>query len=126
MNWKRFNRIIITGATLVIISAAGAFLVPLPPYGRFSTPGIGNQADAYFEAANGKFTQVVFGGESGREGPVFRYFIGNYRKEQGRWILVTPSGDTSQLRATLVSLRILGNDGREAGPFYRYEIYTGR
>lgn len=126
MSIKRICRIALGVALFLIVASLAAVFVPVPPHGRFSTPQIGNTADAYFEASAGKFTQVVFDGERAREGKEHRKFIGDYRKEGGRWVLVTPDGSTGELRATLLSLRIIDPRTRPAGPFYRYEIYTGR
>jgi hypothetical protein len=100
--------------------------MPVPPHGRFSTPEVANMADAYFEASGGKFYSVIFDGERDREGREDRHFIGDYRKEHGRWVLVMPDGSTGELRATLLSLHIIDPRTRPTGPFYRYEIYKGR
>jgi hypothetical protein len=81
--------------------------------------------DAYFEASAGKFYSVMFDGERDREGREDRHFIGDYHKQHGRWVLVMPNGSTGELRATLLSLRIIDPRTRPAGPFYRYEIYKG-
>ena len=126
MNIKRIRRIALGIALFLVVASLAAVFIPVPPHGRFSTPQIGNTADAYFEASAGKFTQVVFDGERAREGEEHRKVIGDYRKESGRWVLVTPDGGTGELRDTLLSLRIIDPRTRPAGPFYRYEIYKGR
>jgi hypothetical protein len=126
MNIKRIRRVALWASLFLVVVSLVAVFLPVPPHGRFSNPDIGNMAHAYFEASAGKFTQVVFGGEHGREGEEFRQFVGDYRKEGGRWILTTPDGSTGELRATLLSLHIIDPRTRPAGPFYRYEIYTGR
>ena len=126
MNIKRIRRVALWSAGFLLVASLAAVFLPIPPHGRFSTPAIGNSADAYYEASDGKFTQVVFGGERGREGEEFRKFIGDYHKEHGRWVLVTPDDSPGELRATLLSLRIIDPRTRPAGPFYRYEIYKGR
>ena len=123
MNIKRIGRKVLWGAGFLVVASLAAAFVPVPPHGRFSTPQLGNLADAYFEASNGKLTQVVFGGERGREGNEFRHFIGDYRKEHGRWVLVTTNGSSGELRGTLFSLRIIDERTGPTGPFYRYEIH---
>lgn len=126
MNIKRIRKIALWVALVLVVASLAVVLIPVPPHGRFSTPQIGNTADAYFEASAGKFTQVVFDGERAREGEEHRKFIGDYRKEGGRWVLVSPDGSAGELHATLLSLRIIDPRTRSAGRFYRYEIYTGR
>jgi hypothetical protein len=126
MNTKHIRRLTLGVALFLVVASLFAVFVPVPPHGRFSTPQIANLADAYFEASTGKLTQVVFGGEHGRAGEEFRHFVGDYRKEGGRWILTTPNGSTGELRATLLLLRIIDPQTRSTGPFYRYEIYKGR
>lgn len=123
---KRIRRIALWSALFIAVAVLATLFVPIPPHGRFSTPQIANLADAYFEAADGKLTQVVFDGESGRQGEELRHFVGTYRKERGRWVLVTRDGSTGQLCATLSSLQIIDERGQRAGPFFRYEIYKGR
>ena len=71
-------------------------------------------------------TLVVFEGEKGREGDEVRDFIGGYQKERERWLLITPSGFTTQLRATLVSLEMVDTNGLREGTYYRYEFFKGR
>jgi len=66
------------GAVFLVGASLAAVFLPIPPHGRFSTPQVGNEADAYFEASNGKLTQVVFDGVRGREGEEYRHFMGNY------------------------------------------------
>jgi len=126
MKRKRLRQIVLGCVLVLLIAVATIPSITLPPHGRFSTPGVGNTADAYYEATNGKFYLVVFDGETGREGEEHRKFIGDYRKEDGRWILVTSNGHTGELRATLLSLTILQPPVRPAGPFYRYGIFTMR
>ena len=126
MNIKRIRKVALWGALFVAFASIVMVFLPVPPHGRFSTPQVANTADAYFEFSDGKFTTVMFGGESGREGKEYRRLVGEYRKERGRWVLVTPSGTTVQLCATPLSLTIVEDDGRREGPFYRYEIYKGR
>lgn len=126
MNVKRIGRIALGAALFLVVASLAAVFVPVPPHGRFSTPQIGNIGDAYFEASAGKLTHVVFDGERDRKGEEHRKYIGDYRKESGRWVLVTPDGSTGELRATLSSLRIIDPRTRPAGPFYRYEICTDR
>jgi hypothetical protein len=97
-----------------------AAVVPVSPVGRFDTPQVGNTADAYLEIRNGKVTQVVWTGESGRSGREVRHPCGNYRKENGTWVLVDPeSGSRSELRATLFSLVLIDSDGGHSGPWRR-------
>ena len=126
MKIKRIRRVALWSVAFLIAAMLIAVFLPVPPHGRFSTPKIANEADAYFAASGGKFTQVMFGGERGREGGEFRKFVGDYHKEHGRWVLVTDSGITAQLSATLLSLTIVYDKDHRDGPFYRYEIYTGR
>ena len=126
MNIKHIRKVTLWLALLVAVGSIVVVFLPVPPHGRFSTPTVGNTADAYFEFSDGKFSTVAFGGESGREGKEYRHLVGEYRKEPGRWVLVTDSGSTGQLRATLLSLTIVDDKGRRDGPFYRYEIYKGR
>ena len=126
MKVKRIRRIALAVALFLVVVSLAAVFVPIPPHGRFSTPQIGNIGDAYFEASAGKLTHVVFDGERDRKGEEHRKYIGDYRKENGRWVLVTPDGNTGELRATILSLRIIEPRTRPAGPFYRYEIYSGR
>ena len=125
MNIKRIRGVALWSAAFLLIASLAAVFLPVPPHGRFSTPAIGNSADAYYEASDGKFAQVVFDGVRGHEGEEHRSFIGDYHKEHGRWVIVTPDGSTGELRATLLSLRIIDPRTRPAGPFYRYEIYKG-
>ncbi len=63
---------------------------------------------------------MVWTGESGRSGEEQRDLIGDYRKEQGSWILIDRrSGQTSQLHATLFSLEIIDANGARSGPWRR-------
>lgn len=126
MNIKRIRKVSFWGAVVLTIASIVVPFLPVPPHGRFSTPLVGNTADAYLEFSDGKFSTVAFGGRSGRQGKEFRRLVGEYRKEHGRWVLVTDSGDTSQLFANLLSLTIVYDNGYREGPFYRYEIYKGR
>ncbi len=126
MKIKRVRRVTLGVVLFLVVACLVAVFLPLPPHGRFSTPQIGSSADAYFEAADGKLTQVVFDGERAWSGEEHREFIGDYRKQGGRWILVTPDGATGELHATLLSLRIFDPRTHSSGPFYRYEIYKGR
>ena len=126
MNIKRIRRIAFWSAVFLVVASLVAAFLPVPPHGRFSTPRVANTADAYFEAADGKLTLVVFDGEHGREGEEHRHSIGDYRKEHGRWVFVTQTGITGQLSATILSLTIVDDKGHRDGPFYRYEIYKGR
>ena len=126
MNTKRIRRIALCVAIAFAVVAFAAVFVPVPPHGRFTMTGIGNNGDAYFKASEGKFTSVVWDGERNQDGVEHRRFIGDYRKEHGHGILVTPDGSAAELRATLLSLRILDPRTPPAGPFYRYEIYKGR
>lgn len=109
----------------MVVALLAAAFVPIPPTGRFSTPQVGNEADAYFEASDGKLTLVVFDGARGREGVELRRPMGSYHKERGRWLLVT-SDCTNELRATVFSLRIIYDQGHSAERYYRYEIFGCR
>jgi hypothetical protein len=108
----------------VIIVCTGlvcaAFVVEVSPVGQFDLPQVGNTADAYLEIRGGKVTRVVWDGESGRSGLEHRCTLGDYRKENGRWVLVdSESGRRSELRTTLFSLVLIEPDGRKEGPFRR-------
>ncbi len=45
------RRLILGLSGLIILGVSAALLLPLSPRGRFRTPEIGSQADAYFELA---------------------------------------------------------------------------
>jgi hypothetical protein len=126
MKFRPIKRVAFWITVCLLAGSFAAVFLPVPPDGRFSTPAVANLADAYFEASGGKFYSVMFDGERGREGSEHRHFIGDYHKERGRWVLLMPDGSTGELRATLLSLRIIDPRTRPAGPFYRYEIYKGR
>src|SRR5215203_1009032 len=128
MNIERIRRFALWGIPLLIAITLVALFVPIPPHGRFSFPDIGSQGDAYWELADGKVTLVVFSGERAREGEETRQFISNYRKVDGRWMAMATgaSNRPTELRATLLTLRLIESDGSESGPFYRYQIYKGR
>lgn len=126
MNSHRIRKLMLWIALFIIVASIAIVFLPVPPRGRFSMPQMGNGADAYLEFSDGKATTVVFGGEHGREPPEFRHIFGDYYKERGHWILVTDSGMTGQLSATLLSLKITYDKGGRDGPYYRYEIYKGR
>jgi len=126
MHIQRIRRVTLWGVLIIAVTSIVVAFLPVSPHGRFSTPQVANTADAYFEFSDGKFSTVKFGGESGREGAESRRMVGEYHKEQGRWILVTHGGSTGQLHATLLSLTIVDAEGRREGPFYRYEIFGCR
>src|SRR6266496_2888832 len=108
MNRRRARRLLPWVSLALVVVICALIATGLPPHGRFRTPEIGSDADAYFELANGKFTLVVWTGEHGRSGKEERDVIGDYRKEHGRWILIDRrSGSTAQLHATLFSLEII-------------------
>src|SRR5437773_8388577 len=120
MQRKQKRRLLLGLAGLVILGICAAFLFPLAPHGRFRAPEIGSDADAYFELADGKFSLVVWTGESGRSGEEERDLIGDYRKEQGRWILIDRrSGHISQLHTTPFSLEIIETNGARSGHWSR-------
>jgi hypothetical protein len=125
LNMQNIRRGALWSAVFLVVGLLAAAFLPIPPHGRFSTPQVGNEADAYFEAADGKLTLVVFGGVGGRDGEEHRRFLGNYHREHGRWLLVTPHS-TNELRATLFTLRILDQKPGEVERFYRYEIFGCR
>lgn len=126
MTTKRLRKLALWGVLCVIIALLLAVFLPIPPHGRFSTPNIGNTAHAYLEFSGGKVSTVVFGGDHGREGPELRDVVGEYRKEHGRWVMVMQDGSTGHLCATLLSLTLVSDKGEKDGPYYRYEIYSGR
>ncbi len=126
MKLQRIRKAALWIVSCVIVASIAAVFIPVSPSGRFSTPQVGNAADAYLEFSDGKAAQIVFGGERGREGPEYRRVFGDYGKERGHWVLVTDSGMTGQISATLLSLTITYDTGSKDGPFYRYEIYKGR
>lgn len=109
----------------MVVALLVATFLPIPPHGRFSTPQVGNEADAYFEAADGKLTQVVFDGVGGRDGAEHRRFLGNYHWEHGHWLLVT-ADITNELRATIWSLRIIDAQAHAVDRYYRYELFGCR
>jgi hypothetical protein len=121
MNVERIRRVALWGIPLLVAIALVVLFVPIPPHGRFTFPGIATSGDAYWELANGKVTLVVFTGEETRQ------FIADYKKVDGRWVATNwVNHRPTELRATLLTLRIIESDGSESGPFYRYEIYKGR
>ena len=117
---KRLRLFAFTALAILLFLIMAAILVPTPPHGRFATPDVGSQGDSYFEFATGEVRHVVFTGEQKREGEEIRMHIGSYRGDKGRWLSGNSNGTTSELRATLFSLRIAESDGTVSGPFYRY------
>jgi hypothetical protein len=126
MNTKRIRDAGLWCGLLAIVPSILAVIFPVPPHGRFSTPKVGNEADAYLEFSDGKATSVIFGGDHGREGEESRHVFGQYHRENGRWVLITDGGLTGRLSTTFLSITIVYDQGGKDGPFYRYEIYKGR
>ena len=120
MKSKRTRRIALWSVIALAALLSVAALVPIPPHGRFATPQIGCLADSYFEFKGGKYWHVMFSGERDRQGEQERQFIGDYRKDNGRWVVDAGDGKPVEVRATLLSLEFLEADGRRGGPFHRY------
>jgi hypothetical protein len=108
--------------TLVIMAlfVCAAIWVPLPPHGRFTTPGIGSLGDAYFEFKDGHYAQIVFDGGGGRDGKECREPIGVYYKKDGRWFVVAGDNQSAEVRTTIFYLKFIMEDGHTFGPLYRY------
>jgi len=100
----------VCGAAFALLLSALLFLLEIPPEGRFRVDSVATEGPAYFEFKNGKAALITYPDKHATGSRIRTNNLGSYTSRNGEWLLFSPTGQTNELRATLLYIQISPTD----------------